>query len=90
MHAVLFGLNRLLNQEDSDQYNGVVDKSSMASVDTIQSKKLFVFNYDDVVYPRDDYFQNTGRSYYPCINAPFVNPPYWKLSTGETRVHGAY
>jgi hypothetical protein len=52
----------------------------MAAVDTAQSSKLFVFNYDDVVYPRDNYFDRTVRPFYPCVNAPFVNPPYWTLA----------
>jgi hypothetical protein len=55
----------------------------MAAVDTTndpqKSKQLFVFNYDDVVYPRDDYISNTFRAYYPCVNAPFINSPYWSL-----------
>jgi hypothetical protein len=56
---------------------------SMAAVDTAQSSKLFVFNFDDVVYPRDDYIGSTVRSYYPCINAPFLNPPYWSYSDSD-------
>ncbi len=73
------------------EYSRYGDSSSMASVDTVETKKLFVFNYDDIVYPREDYFQNTVRFYYPCINAPFVNPPYWNLKSknGELRCYGA-
>ena len=47
----------------------------------------------DVVFPRTDYFENSFRPYYPCINAPFVNPPYWSMSSGESLrarlTHGA-
>lgn len=52
----------------------------MAAVDTKQSSKFFVFNYDDVVYPRDDYIDRAVRAYYPCVNAPFLNPPCWTLA----------
>jgi hypothetical protein len=64
----------------------------MLPVATTESKQLFVFNYDDIVFPRTDYFENTFRPYYPCINAPLVNPPYWTFSIRESmhasqRVH---